>query len=309
MQFDLETDTYRPFMKPNETPIYVSTESNHPSTILKNIPKAVNLRISKISSNKEIFDSAKHIYQEALKKSGFDFNLNFEPVTHTEQRKNNRSRNVTYFNPPFSRNVKTNVGEQFLKLIDTLFPEGHGLKRLMNRNNIKISYRYMPNLKKKISNHNFKILKPEEQTENRGCNCTGVMGPCPMDGNCLVNSVIYRAEVTDENSNKTTYTGLTSNTFKKRYYAHRQSFEKQNLQHSTTLSSHIWDLKDKNLNYSVKWKTIDRAPRFNPVTKKCRLCLKEKYYIIFQPEGAKLNERSELFSTCRHRTRDLLSNI
>ena len=167
----------------------------------------------------------------------------------------------------------------------------------------------MPNLKKKISNHNFKILKPEEQTENRGCNCTGVMGPCPMDGNCLVNSVIYRAEVTDENSNKTTYTGLTSNTFKKRYYAHWQSFEKQNLQHSTTLSSHIWDLKDKNLDYSDKWKTIDRAPRFNPVTKKCRLCLKEKYYIIFQPEGAKLNERSELFSTCRHRTRDLLSNI
>ena len=89
--------------------------------------------------------------------SGFNFNLNFEPVTHTEQRKKNRSRNVTYFNPPFSRNVKTNVGEKFLKLIDTLFPEGHGLRKLMNRNNIKISYRCMPYLKKKISNHNFKI--------------------------------------------------------------------------------------------------------------------------------------------------------
>ena len=309
IQFDLETDTYRPFMKPNETPIYVSTESNHPSTIIKNIPKAVNLRLSKISSNKEIFDSAKHPFQEALKKSGHDYNLTFEPVTHTEQRKENRSRNITYFNPPFSKNVKTNVGAQFLKLIDTLFPEGHGLKRLMNRNNIKISYRCMPNLKKKISNHNFKILKPEEQTEGSGCNCSGVMGPCPLDGNCLIDSVIYRAEVTDEHSNETTYTGLTSNTFKKRYYSHRQSFNERNLQHSTTLSSHIWNLKDKNLNYSVKWKTIDRAPRFNPVTKKCRLCLKEKYYIIFQPEGAKLNERSELFSTCRHRTRDLLSKI
>ena len=100
-----------------------------------------------------------------------------------------------------------------------------------------------------------------------------------------------------------------SHTFKKRYYSHRQSFNGRNLQHSTTLSSHIWNLKDKNLNYNVKWNTIDRAPRFNPVTKKCRLCLKEKYYIIFQPEGAKLNERSELFSTCRHRTRDLLSKI
>ena len=61
----------------------------------------------------------------------------------------------------------------------------------------------MPNLKKKISNHNFKIFKPEEQTEGRGCNCSGVMGTCPLDGNCLIDSAIYRAEVTDD---KTTYT-------------------------------------------------------------------------------------------------------
>ena len=54
--------------------------------------------------------------------------------------------------------------------------------------------------------------KPEEQTEDS----SGVMGPCPLDGNCLINSVIYKAEVTDENSNKTTY---TSNTFKIQYYA------------------------------------------------------------------------------------------
>ena len=80
-------------------------------------------------------------------------------------------------------------------------------------------------------------------------------------------------------------------------------------QNSTTLSSYIWELKDKNLDYNIKWTAVDRAPRFNPITKKCRLCLKEKYYIIFQPEGAELNERSELFSTCRHRTRDLLSNV
>ena len=67
-----------------------------------------------------------------------------------------------------------------------------------------------------------------------------------MEGKCLIDSVIYRAEVKDENSNNKTYTGLTSNTFKTRYYGHRQSFEKRKLQHSTTLSSYIWDLKDKN---------------------------------------------------------------
>ena len=96
--------------------------------------------------------------------------------------------------------------------------------------------------------------------------------------------------------------------FKKRYYGHRHSFKNRNSEHSTTLSSHIWNLKDKNENYSIKWKVIDRASKFNPITRKCRLCIKEKYHIIFQPEGATLNERSELFSTCRHRLDKLLEN-
>ena len=39
------------------------------------------------------------------------------------------------------------------------------------------------------------------------------MGPCPLQGNCLVNSVIYKAEVRDNNQKVQTYTGLTGGTF------------------------------------------------------------------------------------------------
>ena len=134
------------------------------------------------------------------------------------------------------------------------------------------------------------------------------MGPCPLGGNCLVDSVVYKTEVKD-NNNTNTYTGLTCNTFKDRFYGHRHSFRYRDSKQSTTLSSHIWKLKDKNENFEVKWSIIDRASEFNPVTRKCRLCLKEKYYIIFQPEGASLNQRSELYSTCRHRTKQLLANL
>ena len=134
------------------------------------------------------------------------------------------------------------------------------------------------------------------------------MGECPLNGNCLVNSVIYRAEIKGGNTDKQTYTGLTSNTFKQRFYGHRHSFNNRNSEHSTTLSSHIWNLKDQGEQYELKWSVIDRAPDFNPNTRKCRLCIKEKQYIIFQPEGATLNERSELFSTCRHRKKQLLAN-
>ena len=308
INLNLETGIYRPYMKPNETPTYVHMESNHPGGILKNIPYSVNKRLSSISSNEQVFNLASPPYQEALKKSGYDFDLKFETPVANENRKHNRQRKITWFNPPFSRNVRTNIGEQFLKMIDKNFPKNHPLNKVINRNTVKISYRCMPNMKQKIAKHNVKVQKGETDTQTHyGCNCSGVMGPCPLEGNCLVPSVVYRAEVTDD-SNSTTYTGLTCNTFKQRFYGHRHSFNNRNSEHSSTLSSHIWRLKDNNDNYDIKWNIVGRASEFNPVTKKCRLCIKEKYHIIFQPEGAALNERSELYSTCRHRKKLLLAN-
>ena len=288
INLNLETGLYRPYMKENDTPTYVHKDSNHPNCILKNIPLSVNKRLSSISANEEVFDLASPPYQEALQKSGYDFDLKFDPPTINEN-KRNRHRKITWFNPPFSQNVQSNIGKQFLNLIDNNFPQNHPLRKVINRNTVKVSYRCMPNMKQKISNHNFKVKKTEEERQpTYGCNCTRALGPCPLGGKCLVNSVVYKAEVIENNSTSNTYTGLTSNTFKERFYGHRHSFKKRDSNHSTTLSSHIWDLKDKNENYEVKWSIIDRAKEFNPDTKKCRLCIKEKYYIIFQPEGASL---------------------
>ena len=312
INLDLLTDTYRPYMKDNESPIYVHQNSNHPKSILENIPKSVNLRLSKISSNKQVFDATKGPYQEALNKSGYKHQLEYEPplVDGQTNKKKYRSRKITYFNPPFSLNVSTNIGGKFLRLIDEHFPEGHQLRKILNRNTIKISYKCMPNLKSQISKHNFKILKDQEAPIDRGgCNCRRSMGPCPLGGNCLTDNLVYRAEVIDENDNRVTYTGLTGNTFKTRHYRHRSSFKHRKLEHDTTLASYIWALKDQNTNFWINWNMVGRAPKFNPITRKCRLCIKEKYHIIFEPEGALLNKRSELFSTCRHRLKDLLCNV
>ena len=152
INLDLLTSTYRPYMKDNETPIYVHYNSNHPRGILQNIPKSVNSRLSKLSSDKNVFDSAKGPYQEALNKSGYNYPLEFDPpATVDENKKKNRSRKITYFNPPFSLNVASNVGRDFLKLIDEHFPQGHLLRKIINRNSVKISYRCMPHLKSTIS--------------------------------------------------------------------------------------------------------------------------------------------------------------
>ena len=172
-------------------------------------------------------------------------------------------------------------GKKFLRLIDEHFPKQHPLGKIINRNYIKLGYKCLPNMKKYISRHNCQVKISEEDPSRPGRNCSCRLGPCPLNGNCQVTSVVYKATVVDSDNTTNTYTGLTSNTFKKRYYKHRTSFEKENHENPTTLSTHVWDLKNKNKNFEIKWSVIDRAPDFNPSNNKCRLCLKEKFYIIF----------------------------
>ena len=65
---NLKTGEHKPYMKPNNTPLYVHKQSNHPSNIIKNIPESINRRLSNISSNEKIFKKAIPPYQDALKK-------------------------------------------------------------------------------------------------------------------------------------------------------------------------------------------------------------------------------------------------
>jgi len=121
------------------------SKSNHPPSIIKNIPVSVNRRLSEISYDAGVFDEAAKPYQEALGKSGYTFKLQFKPP-QTSLPKSNRSRNIIWFNPPYNRNVKSNIGRQFLRLIDQSFPVGHKLRKIFNRNTLKLSYGCMPNV-------------------------------------------------------------------------------------------------------------------------------------------------------------------
>ena len=68
------------------------------------------------------------------------------------------SKLMTYLNPPFALNVKTNIGAKFIQLIDKHFPPSNPLSKLINRNTVKISYKCTPNLTKLISGHNSDII-------------------------------------------------------------------------------------------------------------------------------------------------------
>ena len=300
---DLKAGTFRPYMKPNNTPLYIHKQSNHPPTVLRQIPLAVNKRLSSISHSAVQFNQAAPPYQEALARSGYEHQLRYEAPAQGGGRRRCRSRRVTWFNPPFSLHVSTNVGRKFLRLVDTCFPPGHLLHGLLNRNTVKVSYRTMPSMGQVLRQHNNQVLRPRVEEEVPGCNCRVGPAACPLQGRCLTPGLVYGATVTRADTGGTsTYTGLTCNTFKKRYDGHTNTFRNRTAP-SSTLSKHIWSLKDAHTGYTIDWAILARAKDFNPTTGMCRLCLTEAYMIMFHPDTASLNARREIFSSCRHRAR------
>ena len=293
---DLERGEYGPFRKPNDKPIYVSSGSNHPPRVLENIPKGINKRLTNISATKEIFDKAAPVYQEALKESGFNYQLKFEPCTRSEP-KRNRKRSIIWFNPPYSRNVATNVGEKFLQIMDKHFPPENPLHKIFNRNSVKMSYRCTPNLARKISAHNSKILNPVEAPEQgpnvakKECSCRKTT-PCPVEGKCLSEGVVYQATVIRDDGVTDNYIGLTAGTFKDRWTKHKSNFKTRNPKNATALSRYVWKLQDEKIKHHFEWRIVSRAKPFNHVSGVCNLCVREKYFIVFKPQMATINARN-----------------
>lgn len=311
---NLSDGTYQPFMKPNNHLLYVNRHSNHPPSVLKNIPESINRRLSNLSSSEEIFNNAAPEYQKALDYSGYSFKLQYEPQ-RAERSRRNRGRNITWYNPPWNDSVATNIGRKFLGIIEECFKKEHVLSKIFNRHTVKLSYSCMPNMKNAIAAHNRRILdrKPaaapsaEHNAEASTCNCRR-REDCPLSGKCLQNNVVYQAAVTDETGTIESYVGLATN-FKDRYRNHTSSFNNNHKRHETELSKHIWSLKDRNVGYQIKWRILRRCAPYNSRSKRCNLCLYEKFIIICKPSLSSLNKRNELVSTCRHRNKHLLSSV
>ena len=228
--------------------------------------------------------------------------------TDTEKsKKKSRHRNILWFNPPYSESVQTNVGQKFLKLVDMHFPKGHILHKVFNRITIKVSYSCMGNMKSLINRHNAKILQAEAPTEAKGCNCRK-NSTCPLNGACLTESLVYKATVLAENHKPQTYIGMTEHNLKTRFRNHKMSFENPNYRSSTTLSKYIWDLKEEETNYEIKWSIVKRVRAYKSGDAQCHLCLQEKLCILNAEKTTLLNKRSELLAKCRHRNKFYAAN-
>ena len=226
-----------------------------------------------------------------------------KPLTNKPK---NRQPNIIWFNPPFNKNVSTNVAQALLRLIDKHFPKPNKLHKIFNRNTVKVSYSCTESMGRIINSHNKTIICPLNR-ETLPCNCRN-KDTCPLDGKCRSRNVIYKCKT---NPTDKVYIGLTSREFKERHGGHMKSFRNEKYSTETTLSKHYWEVKNQTKqNLTLQWSLLRFVPSYSNVSKKCPLCLHEKFEILHyeRPEEL-LNKRSEIIFKCRHQNKYLLKDF
>ena len=226
--------------------------------------------------------------------------MNFKPSQNVKKQKKT-SRNVIYCNLPFNMAVKTNIGKEFLSLVDMFKNSPQG--KFINRHTVKLSYSTMRNLQSHISTSNLKKLRPKQNdTSQHECNCSNQNIVCPVNGECRVENVVYEAKIKTKQSVKS-YIGMTSRQFIDRWKEHRGNFKYKH-QKGTKLSSFAWKQVDfgENIKFDdIKWSLKTKTVTYRPGSKFCHTCLSEKTHIALADPSLILNSRKEIVSKCPHR--------
>ena len=313
MSVHLTDNSFEPFRKDEGLPVYVNKKSNHPPAILKNLPAMIERRVSSRCSNQTMFDKHKGDYEQALANSGYQAQLRYQDGKQEKKRKPRRK--MFWFNPPFSQTVKTNVGKEFLALIEKHFPPGNKWRKHFNRHTIKLSYSTTKNLAAHINQHNKKLLSTDEAKP--GCNCR-VKTDCPLNGECQTKGVVYLSKVKTD-THDYAYYGGTDRTFKERYYGHTSDMRNDD-KPGTALARQIHQLKNSvpPIDYKLEWSIANKCYPLVPGQPVCDVCLTEKTRILLGHKGPPpklsknciiLNQRKEIYAKCRHRARFKLENL
>ena len=160
----LSTDgSHKPYKKPNNSLKYVNKASNPPPCIPRNIPSSIEKRLNTISSSEVEFNEAKADYERALGNAGYSAELKYDDEhKKTTRASRKRRRRIVWYNPPFSKNVATNIGREFFKLLQLHFPKQHPFHCIFNKNTVKLLYSCTTNMDNIVKAHNAKILSKDE---------------------------------------------------------------------------------------------------------------------------------------------------
>ena len=105
---NLSDGSYKPFHKPNSEINYIHRESNHPPNIIKQLPPSVESCLPKLSSDENVFTQAASVYQEPLKRTGYNnklkynnsdkYNSNNNNNNNQDNCNSNNTKNDRYYN-------------------------------------------------------------------------------------------------------------------------------------------------------------------------------------------------------------------
>ena len=186
---------------------------------------------------------------------------------------------------------------------------GSPLYHLFNPKKLKVSYSTTSNMKKIFAGHNSAVLKNLEDSNTTGddqCDCAQKGEECPLNGECHLTSLVYKADVEVGNTSKS-YIGQTKKTFRERWTGHNSNIRL--CKNSTTLSTYIAELKKKGVEPdSIKWSKLKQVQPRRKGEKICRLCNTEKTNIVIEDPEVLLNKRHEIMQRCRHRDDLVLTN-
>ena len=142
---------------------------------------------------------------------------------------------------------------EFLCHIDKHFPRHHKNRNLLNRNNIKTSYTWIPKRASVTRNHNTSLLTHATSTNMKEC-AGRQKTECLLDKKWLSVYLVYNTLVGRLDTSKTEYfDGTCKKNFKERYNDHTGSFRNQNKEKSTVFPKYIWELKHNNMQHNLKW--------------------------------------------------------
>ena len=169
----------------------------------------------------------------------------------------NRKRHILWYNPPYCRSVKTNIGKNFLQIVSESFPKSHKLNKILNRNTVKISYCCLPNVGSKILADAMNKYRGPKIDENTPCINHRGNKECPVvGGSCNLRNNVYNAKIIT--NNKTfNYIGISEPPLRQRIATHAYSFRTNNNQ--TELSTKIKELKNNNTEYKLEYHLLENT--------------------------------------------------
>ena len=127
-------------------------------------------------------------------------------------------------------------GKKIFSLLSKYFPPNNRHHRISNKQNVKLSYSCVLNIRSIITQHNKQMLNlvSSTDTETPPCNCHNKHN-CPLEGKCHTKCVIYKTSICTPNSKTMSYYGCCETDFETCYYNHKQSFKTLSKRHQTEL--------------------------------------------------------------------------